>query len=182
MLLKIFIDILSAEFQNHLAHPKLTNGEISAASLPTLNSLLRPQQSSTELSSIVKEGYYSPDDESFSASSVYPYILVGSGTTSPQPDDYKLEDFSDTLTYSGYSTIWVGNIVTISTTVSNVTEQSITVNEIGLHGEAHNTRYSLCFIITRSVLNEPVVLNPGDSKVFAVSINFDKMLETTNNI
>lgn len=111
-------------------------------------------------------------------------ICAGTGTTPPQIDDTKLESAILDLSFLGGICTCSKSTVTVSTTWQNNTGEALTINEIGLHETSDvgsnktNTPFA---ILTRSVLEQPIVMQDGDSRTFSIAINFDKMLETTTN-
>lgn len=94
-------------------------------------------------------------------------IVVGSGDTEVTYDDLKLDnDISGTLTFVVGSAITnsVANRIFYSITANykNATDAPITVKELGI--------FSVGCIYTRSVLDTPVTINPGETYAFTYSI------------
>lgn len=113
----------------------------------------------------------------------YPFkrgIAFGSGTTPPQKTDYKLENYITTgLTYSGNNTNQTDGIVKWVQTVQNTSTAQITIAEVGLFtGNQHSPGYEV-HLFTRTVLDTPVVLQPGDVKTFTITINYNKFVDGT---
>lgn len=114
-------------------------------------------------------------------------ICVGSGTTPPTIDDTKLENAILDLTFLGGASTLSRTTTTVTTTWQNNTGAPITINELGIHcspdlnGTSNNVIKSPFVILTRSVLEQPVVMQDGESRTFSIAINFDKMLETATN-
>ena len=105
-------------------------------------------------------------------------IAFGSGTTPPQKTDYKLENYITTgLTYFGNNTNKTDGIVHWVQTVQNTSTAPITITEVGLfsqHAASYNT-----FLLTRTVLDTPVVLQPNEVKTFTITIDHNKFVDGT---
>lgn len=114
-------------------------------------------------------GYFYPN---------YRGIVFGSGTTPPQKTDYKIENhIADGLTYSNENTNKANNIVHWVQTVQNTSSKPITISEVGLF-TADRATY-MCFLLTRTVLDTPVVLQPNDVKTFTITIDYNKFIDGT---
>ena len=108
----------------------------------------------------------------------YRGIAFGSGTTPPQKTDYKIENrITDGLTYSNNSTSKANNIANWVQTVQNTSSEPITISEVGLFS-AINTTY-ITVLLTRTVLDNPVVLQPNDVKTFTITIDYNKFIDGT---
>lgn len=111
-------------------------------------------------------------------------ICVGNGTTPPTADDVKLENAILDLDYNGGICALNKQTITVTTTWQNNTGAPITINELGIHSSNYlsssNTQIPFV-ILTRSVLEQPVVMQDGESRTFSIAINFGKMLETSTN-
>lgn len=108
----------------------------------------------------------------------YRGIVFGSGTTPPQITDYQIENhIADGLTYSNNSTSKANNVVNWVQTVQNTSSEPITISEVGLFS-ACNTTY-LCVLLTRTVLDNPVVLQPNEVKTFTITIDYNKFVDGT---
>lgn len=105
-------------------------------------------------------------------------IVLGSGTTAPTFNDYKIEAPITTLTAGGNSTTRGSGYDTYSTsiftqTVVNNTASPITVNEIGLF--TRNSNDSGCSVLfTRDIIS-PVTIGVGERKTFVVTIDLAEM-------
>lgn len=108
----------------------------------------------------------------------YRGIVFGSGTTPPQKTDYKIENhIADGLTYSNNNTSETNNVVNWIQTVQNTSSEPITISEVGLFS-AGSTEYT-CVLLTRTVLDNPVVLQPNDVKTFTITIDYNKFIDGT---
>lgn len=108
-------------------------------------------------------------------------IAFGSGTTPPQKTDYKLENYISTgLTYSGNNTNLTDGVANWVQTVQNTSTAQITIAEVGLFSK--NSRagqnYTV-FLLTRTVLDTPVVLQPNEVKTFTITIDYNKFVDGT---
>ena len=108
----------------------------------------------------------------------YRGIVFGSGTTPPQKTDYKIENhIADGLTYSNNSTNETNNIANWVQTVQNTSSEPITISEVGLFSACGPTY--ICVLLTRTVLDNPVVLQPNDVKTFTITIDYNKFIDGT---
>lgn len=125
-----------------------------------------------------------------SASPQYMRICLGSGSTPPTFDDYKMENAivgildsanvsspyaSSGQTFDSYSHL------TWTQTVINYTNNNVTVNEIGIFGCLLNstTQNKPCVLYTRDVI-DPVTITPGEAKTFVVTIDLTQMSTNVN--
>lgn len=107
-------------------------------------------------------------------------IAFGSGTTPPQKTDYKLENYITTgLTYSGNNTNQTDGIVNWVQTVQNTSTAQITITEVGLFSKYSNSDDYNTFLLTRTVLDTPVVLQPNEVKTFTITIDYNKFVDGT---
>lgn len=106
-------------------------------------------------------------------------IAFGSGTTPPQKTNYKLENYiTSGLTYSGNNTNQANNVVNWVQTVQNTSTEQITITEVGLFAKYINGSYPTT-LLTRTVLDTPVVLQPNDVKTFTITIDYNKFVDGT---
>lgn len=107
-------------------------------------------------------------------------IAFGSGTTPPQKTDYKLENHITTgLTYSGKNTNKADGVVNWVQTVQNTSTAQITITEVGLFSTYTNSDGYIGFLLTRTVLDTPVVLQPNEVKTFTITIDYNKFVDGT---
>lgn len=107
-------------------------------------------------------------------------IAFGSGTTPPQKTDYKLENYITTgLTYSGNNTNETDGIANWVQTVQNTSTAPITITEVGLFSKYDNSASYNTFLLTRTVLDTPVVLQPNEVKTFTITIDYNKFVDGT---
>lgn len=106
-------------------------------------------------------------------------IAFGSGTTPPQKTDYKLKNYITTgLTYSGNNTNLTDGIAKWVQTVQNTSTAQITITEVGLFSGYWKSGYTV-FLLTRTVLDTPVVLQPNEVKTFTITIDYNKFVDGT---
>lgn len=108
-------------------------------------------------------------------------IAFGSGTTPPQKTDYKLENYITTeLTYSGNNTNQTDGVANWVQTVQNTSTAQITITEVGLFSKnPHSGQNYTVFLLTRTVLDTPVVLQPNEVKTFTITIDYNKFVDGT---
>ena len=109
-------------------------------------------------------------------------ITFGSGTTPPQKTDYKLKNHITTgLTYSGNNTKQTDGVINWVQTVQNTSTAQITITEVGLFAgffDVYGNPYT-SFLLTRTVLDTPVVLQPNEVKTFTITIDYNKFVDGT---
>lgn len=108
-----------------------------------------------------------------SGSSYYIIAKVGSGTTTPTKDDYKLETPLDTLTQVSNNPYLNGEglFFGVSTLYRNDTANAITVNEVSLQWYGLTAQNQWQFLaLTRSVLSTPVTIQPNEIYNFSIEI------------
>ena len=112
------------------------------------------------------------------------FIALGSGTTPPTVDDYKLvSKIPDAITkYIGNTISYLGNTMILTQTVTNISTgtENIEVNEVGIGLAGNQTLTYPCLLITRSVLPETVVIAPGETKTFTVTLDTSKFINNVN--
>ena len=116
----------------------------------------------------------------------YLAIALGSGTTAPTFDDYKLETPILTLTDGGHS-LNIGSDYSNNSTctyqqiVTNNTEAPITVSEVGIVTAYSATTASnyASILFTRDIIT-PVTIGVGETKTFVVTIDFADMSTTAS--
>lgn len=110
-------------------------------------------------------------------------IVLGSGSTPATIEDYKMGNYITPaqLTRSNESiSLPEGTFkVVITLTVTNNNAEPITVSEVGTYMQAMSTGYP-AMLLTRTVLDNPVVLNQGDSKTFTVETDYLKFIDNIN--
>lgn len=130
---------------------------------------------------------YSTPAEDYSLSSTYQGyfnmfrrgIAFGSGTTPPQKTNYKLENhITSGLTYSGNNTKQSNKVVNWVQTVQNTSTEQITITEVGLFAKYATGLYPTV-LLTRTVLDVPVVLQPNDVKTFTITIDYNNFVDGT---
>lgn len=163
MLLKNFGALLATALTN----TTLTEGvKCTTGELPMATSLLRmgPYSNLTE---VIDSKMYTANSTT-TVSSQWA-LGFGTGTTPPTIDDYKFSGdlVTPTLVPSSGTAHNGSNGSIFAMVVSNQTQEAMTINEIGLFRTA-----SLgCVMLTRDVLPQPVVLQPGESKGFQIYID-----------
>lgn len=106
-------------------------------------------------------------------------IAFGSGTTPPQKTDYKLENHITTgLTYSGNNTNKTDGVANWVQTVQNTSTAQITITEVGLFSTYDESSCNV-YLLTRTVLDTPVVLQPNEVKTFTITIDYNKFVDGT---
>ena len=110
----------------------------------------------------------------YSSSSSGCCLLIGAGATPPTIDDYKLDSLVSNYTVLAQTHTLVGQygssafIITRTIQNPNTTEPLI-IKEVGLFGGSGSQLY----MIAREVLDEPVILQPGEKHAFTMTIGLE---------
>ena len=164
MLLKNFGALLAPALTNTTLKEgvKCTTGE-----LPKATGLLKMGPYAI-LSDVIDSAVYAANTRSTYTSKWA--FGFGTGTTPPTIDDYKFS--GDLVTPSIIQSSGVAsngsNGSLFQMAVINNTQEAMTINEIGLFSKIDTFG---CVMLTRDVLPQPVVLQPGESKGFEIYIN-----------
>ena len=107
-------------------------------------------------------------------------VYIGSGTTPPKGDDYDLEfpitDGFDVRYPSAGSVSREADCIKWSATyaITNINTAPLTICEIGLFGEGRCAAGTAVRILCdRTVLEAPIVIEPGQCKQVTYTIQFD---------
>ena len=130
------------------------------------------------------------DDGVWPAVNYYEYnhgLKVGSGTTAPTEDDYKLESFLADKVDNVLVFYTSGNVVitrgyandtpyiTFSITVTNTSANAVTISEIGMFGWAAvsiaGVASSTTVMLDRTLLDTPVTIPAGDTGLVTYTIS-----------
>lgn len=121
-------------------------------------------------------------------------ILLGTGTTPATKDDIAIEtplSFDD-IYYTSWTCLLPYTGCGMSNTIQNRSANDLTINEIGLaccvkqttnnmserwYENLANSNYALNYVlITREVLDTPIIMSAGSTRTFTISINYEQML------
>lgn len=106
-------------------------------------------------------------------------VAIGTGTTTPTMDDYKLQNHITLGNVATSNTInatsnWGSNhLVSFTQSLSNNTASEIEITEIGLF-VASSGSGGKCWLFTRDVIS-PVKMAVGETKTFVVTIDYEQM-------
>lgn len=163
MLLKNFGALLTTA----LTSTNLTEGvKCTTGELPKARSLLGMGPSGTLIHVIDSNAYTANSNTANSSQWAFGF---GTGTTPPTIDDYKFSGdlVTPTLVPSSGTAHNGSNGSIFAMVVINQKQEAMTINEIGLF----RTAQLGCVMLTRDVLPQPVVLQPGESKGFQIYID-----------
>lgn len=163
MLLKNFGALLATALTNI----NLTEGlKCTTGELPKATSLLKMAPSSS-LTEVIASNAYTENSNTGTASQWA--FGFGTGTTPPTIDDYKFSGdlVTPTLVFNSGTAYNGSNGSIFAMLVINQTQEAMTINEIGLFRRVPTS----CVMLTRDVLPQPVVLQPGESKGFQIYID-----------
>ena len=104
-------------------------------------------------------------------------LFVGTGTTTPTKDDYKLESAVAFASPFGSCT-HNSNVTSVVRTFTNDTEEDVTITEIGLYVFhslcACNSNYSSYpVLVGRKILDAPVTIEPNETYTFTYNVIMD---------
>ena len=102
-------------------------------------------------------------------------LLIGSGTTEPSHEDYKLVNEITNYEVLSQSIIRNNNkndseFLDITRIIRNNTAQDITVSEIGVCIKTMQNYACASVLIAREVLESPVIVKPGEKHSFTMSL------------
>jgi len=104
------------------------------------------------------------------------YIILGSGTTEPTPEDYRLESqITTNLSCDNVSVSRNTTVKTYTATFSNSGTSPITVTEIGYvsrTGYGTNPITYDDFLMDRTVLETPITIPAGESRTVTYELSF----------
>ena len=112
-------------------------------------------------------------------------VAIGSGDTPPTVDDYKLQNAITANLNAGQTSISAGtsysgaSSMVLTQPIINNNSEAITVREVGIFTYGYNFG-GIRALLTRDVIN-PVTIQPGERKVFVVSIDFTQMSTTASS-
>lgn len=101
-------------------------------------------------------------------------IGFGAGNKQASLEDYNLETIINNLSYQSSSIETTEDGYIITTSVRNNTSTDIIVSEVGIFCRGQNNDYDTShpFMLTRNVLEIPIMIKPNEIKTFTVTINF----------
>lgn len=111
----------------------------------------------------------------------YAGVLIGTGTTPPTIDDYKLSgEIISNFTYSSALSIEEtdgGFTATVLFTITNTGSEAFTIGEIGMITNADKQYSSKAsetykYLIERTVLDEPLTIEAGGVGLLTYTINY----------
>lgn len=109
-----------------------------------------------------------------------PGVRIGSGTTPATLNDYTLEKpITSGCTFSRPSDVAVsaesdGLSAFATYAVTNTGATALGISEIGLFGQIYiGSSSSATVLLDRTVLEDPIVINPGESKQITYTIRFN---------
>ena len=187
MLTKLFTRMISLAINDGLSIMgiKLTSGTTTITTTSSTNKAFSSSDTYKTITQNTKDEYTTGLTLTFNSSTTNfgsnNWICVGSGTTPPTVDDYKLENALLDLTYQGRVLKYQNNTLIFSGIVTNNTEAPVIINEVGVLLSSSSGASTGSALILRTVLQEPVILAVGDSRTFSVAVNLDEMLETSTN-
>ena len=109
-------------------------------------------------------------------------MLVGTGTTSPTKDDYKLEAQVELESRRDICYFNPSGKLVLARDFRNNTEGSVSINELGIYlvcgrySNSTSNQLVSTFLIAREVLESPVTLAVGDSEFFTYTINMQNSI------
>lgn len=158
MVTKNFISIVQGGLKRTGAKVKQTDGSLESA--------------------VFENSFYGQDKDrlntDYSNGSYGCYLLIGAGATPPTIDDYKLDSLVSNYTVLAQTHTLFGqygsSAFIITRTIQNPSSaEPLTIKEVGLFG-GNNTQL---YMIAREVLDEPIILQPGESHSFTMTIGLE---------
>lgn len=158
MVTKNFISIVQGGLKRTGAKVKQTDGSLESA--------------------VFENSFYGQDKDrlntDYSNGSYGCYLLIGAGATPPTIDDYKLDSLVSNYTVLAQTHTLFGqygsSAFIITRTIQNPSSaEPLTIKEVGLFG-GNNTQL---YMIAREVLDEPIILQPGEKHAFTMTIGLE---------
>lgn len=106
------------------------------------------------------------------------YLMLGTGTTTPTADDYRLESpITTNLSCDSVSVSRTSLIKTYTATFTNSGSSDITVTEVGFivcifYNYSNQDQKSNNFLMDRTVLETPITIPAGESRTVTYELSF----------
>ena len=106
------------------------------------------------------------------------YLMLGTGTTTPTADDYRLESpITTNLSCDSVSVSRTSLTKTYTATFTNSGSSDITVTEVGfivyiLYDFSSSDEYPDHFLMDRTVLETPITIPAGESRTVTYELSF----------
>lgn len=103
-------------------------------------------------------------------------VCFGTGTAAPTEDDYTI---TQKVLNSSVATVAVvveqnGSTITGTYTIINISTSAFTITEVGMFGNCmYNKNRSYCYLVDRTLLEEPLTINPSESGKIVYTITIE---------
>lgn len=107
-------------------------------------------------------------------------FYIGTGNTPAKQSDYKIESLIDDAMYisnaeivcaSGDGSYESETGLSVSGTITNMSNSPLEVSEIGFSGATSNTNAeNVRFLLAREVFDTPITISPGETKSFVLKL------------
>lgn len=167
--------------RNMIGKITITTAQTTKVYKLTSNVMLGRQYNGPVTSQTTTNGALTYNDTATTTSSSNIYffgIVLGTGTTAPTINDYKMESYipEGTLSYTGSSLTlplsdgeWANNgTFSLTQTVANNTNSPVTVTELGVYNSGATGTNKATILLTRDVIS-PVTIQPNETKTFIIS-------------
>lgn len=184
--------LVSSDYNGYMIYPvtntnlvELSGSNSNASYIPNVNKNLKYMMANLSPA----KSFYSD-----SYAEVCWTILLGTGTIPATKDDIAIEtplNFDD-IYYTSWTRLSPYTGCGLSNTIQNRSANDLTINEIGLaccvkqstgsqagrwYNDLTNSAYALNYVLmTREVLNTPIIMPAGSTRTFTISINYEQML------
>ena len=107
-------------------------------------------------------------------------VALSSDITVPTVDDYRFVNFytGNSLTSVAYSVKDQPMQTIIYQVVRNDGVENVVINSVGIFGRT--TSYSIEVLLTKTLLDTPVTVAPGEVKTITVTINYNSFVKNVN--
>ena len=168
---------------------KMTIADTSAKVFKTTTGVLVNRfQNSNNSANTTTNGQLTYSDTNTGQGSVWGNygIVLGTGTTPPTIDDYKMESYipegvlhyarATISTPSNTTGEWANSgAFSLTQTVANNTENPVTVTEIGVYNGTSTSSTYISMLLTHDVIS-PVTIQPNETKTFVIAWNLSDIL------
>ena len=110
-------------------------------------------------------------------------IVLSSDTTPPSLSDYRVTNYytKTELTDISHTSAANNGIYTCTQTVRNDGTNNVIINTVGIFmSRQPNTTSVARYLITKTLLDTPVTVAPGETKTITITVNLKSFVENVN--
>ena len=109
-------------------------------------------------------------------------MVLSSDNTPPVSSDYQVTNFYTNKDLTNISQTSAANngTYTHTQTVRNDSQENVVINTVGLFGLSKTTSTSARYLFTKTLLDTPVTVAPGETKTITITVNLKSFVENVN--